>query len=498
MNYSTATALLLTAYAAVMLFFVIRGARQTKSLADYAVGNQGFSPLVVGLSLAAGITSAATFIINPGFVAYFGWSAFLALSVVVPIGLYLSLIVLTKSFRQYGATVKALTLSQWMAKRYDSKALGWWFAFLAFLLLTFVVLIAVGLTKVFAQALAAQETYVLIGMVVFVFGYMMFGGANSMIYTNAVQAVLMLVVAFVMLGSGWHYFKDGIDGFWAQLTAIDPNLSTPFNASSPLFRDWVEVILANFIVGIAIVCQPHIITRSLMLKNDSDVNRYLWVAILAETVFFMVLFVGFYARLAFPDLQANGTGIRMDEVIPKYVVTQLPLAAGLLVIIGLISAGLSTLEGLIQSISTTITNDLIAPIIEKKQASFSEEEQHRQLARINKWVIVGMALITIGWSYYQLSYPKLSVAILAQNGVYAYFSAAFVPVIFGIYGKNIHKAIPFTASVVAILVHFSVYYGGLTPYTQGAVRNPAVAAALAIIAAVLIGFLLKWILPQKK
>jgi len=497
MNYATATALLLLAYAAVVLFFVVRGARKTKSLADYAVGSQGFSAVVVGLSLAAGITSAATFIINPGFVAYFGLSAFIAMSVVVPIGLYLSLIVLTKSFRRYGATVKALTLSQWMAKRYDSHALGWWFAFLAFLLMTFVVLIAVGLTKVFAQALGANETYVLIGMVVFVFGYMMFGGANSMMYTNAVQAVLMLVVAVVMLGSGWTYFKEGIDGFWSQVNAVDPHLSMAFNPDSPLFRDWIEVVIANFIVGIAIVCQPHIITRSLMLKNESDVNRYLWVAISAETVFFLVLFVGFYARLAFPSLSINEIPIKMDEVIPKYVVHQLPLAAGLLVIMGLISAGLSTLEGLIQSISTTITNDLIAPIVERRQVRNSEEEHHRFLARTNKVVIIAMALVTIGWSYFQLLYPKLSVAILAQNGVYAYFSAAFVPVIFGIYGKNIHKAVPFSASVTAIIVHFSVYYGQLTPYTQGPVRNPAVAAALAIIAATVVAFVVHTLLKKK-
>ncbi|MBK9337174.1 MAG: hypothetical protein IPM98_11605 [Lewinellaceae bacterium] len=75
-NRALATTLLLTAYAAVLLFFVVRAARRTRSLADYAVGSQRFSPVVVGLSLAASVTSAATFIINPGFVALYGWSAF--------------------------------------------------------------------------------------------------------------------------------------------------------------------------------------------------------------------------------------------------------------------------------------------------------------------------------------------------------------------------------------------------------------------------------------
>ncbi|HLS29434.1 MAG TPA: hypothetical protein VK021_01115, partial [Flavobacteriaceae bacterium] len=65
MSISFLTGLLLVVYIAIILFFVIRGAIRTKSLEDFAVG-RGFSPVVVGLSLAASTTSAATFIINPG------------------------------------------------------------------------------------------------------------------------------------------------------------------------------------------------------------------------------------------------------------------------------------------------------------------------------------------------------------------------------------------------------------------------------------------------
>lgn len=372
-----------------------------------------------------------------------------------------------------------------MSLRYNSSALGVWFAVLAFLLLTFIVLICVGLTKVLSPALGVSELPVLTGLVIFVFGYMMFGGANTMIYTNAVQAVLMLIVAVMMLASGWQYFDHGVSGFWQQLAAVDPKLILPFNSGSPLFRDWFEVIFCNLFVGVAIVCQPHIITRSLMLKRAEDVNRYLWIAIVVETVFFMVLFTGFYARLQFPDLTMNGTPLKMDAIIPAYVLQVFPVGAGILVILGLISAGLSTLEGLIQSVSTTLTNDLLTRFTGSR---VQNEEQHtRFVARMNKTVIGVMAVITIAWSYYQLQYPGLSVGILAQNGVYAYFSAAFVPVLLGIYGKDVPIAAPASASVTAIAVHFGVYYGGLTPYTQGAVRNPAVAAALAILSATIVG-----------
>ncbi|MCS7036890.1 MAG: alpha/beta fold hydrolase [Saprospiraceae bacterium] len=480
-----ATIALLVVYAGVLILLAVRAARRTRTLADYALGAQGFSPVVVGLSLAANITSAATFIINPGFVAMFGWSAFLAMSVVLPLGLYLSLIVLTRSFRRYGSSVKALTLAQWMGKRYESQGLALWFAVLSFLLVTFIVLICVGLTKVLAGALGARELPVLIGLVVVVFGYMMFGGATSMVYTNAVQAGLMLVVAVVLLASGWKYFDHGTGGFWEKLAAIDPLLVQSTNPKSPLFRDWFEVFFCNFIVGIAIVCQPHIVTRSLLLRSEKDINRYLLVALVAESVFFAVLFVGFYARLTFPELTLNGTALKMDGIVSAYVVRVFPVGVGLLVVLGLLSAGLSTLEGLIQSLSTTFTNDLIAPLTQRWNGGRPMPAE--RLTRVNKGVIVVLAVVAIVWSYQQLLYPNLSVGILAQNGVYAFFSAAFVPVLFGIYGKNVPRLAPALASVTAVVVHFSVYYGALTPYTTGAVRNPAVAAALAILAATAVG-----------
>ena len=82
----TATALLLAAYMATILWLVFRGARKINSLADYALGTVQFSPVAVGLALAASMTSAATFIINPGFIATYGISGFISYGLVMPLG----------------------------------------------------------------------------------------------------------------------------------------------------------------------------------------------------------------------------------------------------------------------------------------------------------------------------------------------------------------------------------------------------------------------------
>ncbi len=479
--------LLIAGYAAAILALVVRGARRNKSVEDYAVGNIAFSPVAVGLALAASTTSAATFIINPGLVAYFGLAAVFGLCVVLPISMSASLVVMTKGFRKYGSSIKALTLSQWVGQRYDSRGFAIFFAFLSLLLVTFIVLILVGLTKVIAASLALSEFWVLAALVVFSFGYMMFGGANSMVYTNTIQAVIMLVVAVILLGSGFEHFSGGFGGFAAKLRAIDPNLASLYNTESPLFRDGFEVIFCTIVVGIAIVCQPHIITKSLLLKRERDVNRYLAAGILVQTTFFMVVIVGLYARLAFPDLQHQGQTIVPDSVISTYLVTQFPWFVGVIVFLGLISAGMSTLEGLIQSMSLIITNDLIKNV---HGAVTGRELTDRFLFVLNRAVIVALAAVSFALAYQQLIAPNLSVIIFAQLGVYAYFAAAFIPVLFGTFLEDTPAIAAIAASVTAVVVHYALYYTGqgYFPYFMGVtVKNPGISTALGIVAATVVG-----------
>jgi sodium/pantothenate symporter len=342
----------------------------------------------------------------------------------------------------------------------------------------------------------------MIGIIVFIFGYMMFGGANSMVYTNTVQAVIMIVVAVILLTSGYEHFSGGINSFFDKLYKIDPDLTILTNSNSPLFRDFFEIILCQFIVGVAVVCQPHIITKSLLLKSDKDVNKFLIVSVVVEVLFFLVVFAGFYARLTFPDLIIDGVPLKNDGIIPAYVVKifadgTISVAVGLLVVLGLISAGMSTLEGLIQSLSSTITSDIIKPIWGKKIKS------DKGYIVVNRITIILLAIVAGFMSYDQLINPKLSVGILAQNGVYAFFSAAFIPILFGIFFKNVKLIAPLSASIVALVVHFGIYYflpflvteygfefGFFTKYLIGAVRNPAIASASAIVFSTLTGLII--------
>ncbi|GCD77069.1 sodium:solute symporter [Thermaurantimonas aggregans] len=476
-----ATSIFLALWAGIVLYFTVISRKSTGSIRDYALGSMMFSPVFVGLSLAAGMTSAATFIINPGLIGYYGISGVISYAISLPLAALISLVILTRRFRKAGSSTKALSLAQWMGHMYQCRAVSTLFAVLSLLLITFLVLITVGLTKVLTSALKVDYRYVLLGITVFVFGYMAFGGANTMVYSNAIQAVLMLVVAITLLGSGWSYFSEGFSGFFAKLKSIDPRLVQPTNPESPLFRDYFEIVVAQMIVGVAIICQPHIITKSLLLKSERQVKPYLVSGVVVQTLFFLVVIAGLYARIEFPDLSLNGQPIKPDALMSTFVTHHFQPAVAVLVVFGLLAAGVSTIESLIQSLSTTITVDLLQPLL------LREADQH-QVVRINRVVIFLLAVVTFFISKQQIEQPNLSVAMLAQNGVYAFFASAFFPVLMGIFGKQKVPSAALASAVTAIVVHFSVYYLRLTPYMQGAVRNPAIPAALAIVSALLVGW----------
>lgn len=491
-----ATWALLAVYLVVVFFLIRKGANATKKLSDYALGTRTFSPAMVGLSLAASITSAATFIINPGLIGTYGISGFISYGLVLPFAATVSLVVLTKRFRKYGASVSAVSLAQWIGKRYDSSGFALFFGFLSLLLITFMVLICVGISQVLSAALDANPVWVLVAVVAIIFSYMMFGGANAMVYTNTIQAIAMLIVALILIGSGAHFFQDGIDGFFQKLSDINPMLAKPLNPNSFLFRDYFEIIFCQIVVGIAIVCQPHILTKSLLLKKEKDVNRYLTTGVIVQALFFLVVITGLYARLTFPDMKLNGETIAPDALISTYVVERFPVYISLLLIFGLISAGMSTLEGLIQSLSTSITSDILKPFLGAKKWEALEAKGNDIV--VNKIVIAVLGLLTFGFSYGQLVAPDMSVAIFAQNGVYAFFSAAFIPVLFGMFFKEVPKASPILASITAVCVHFGVYYiSSISYYENVPVRNPAIASALAIVSATVVGILSFLILKKR-
>lgn len=204
-------------------------------------------------------------------------------------------------------------------------------------------------------------------------------------------------------------------------------------------------------------------------------NRYLVTAILVEIIFFAILFVGLYAKLLL-----STPVLPPDKVISTYIVEMFSPLGRSVIMLGVLAAGFSTMEGILLSLSTIFANDFYGNIVSSRVEA--SEAAKQRLLRVSKVFLLLLAPVTYYLSMDQIVAPSLSVALFAQNGVYGLFSATFIPILFGVFAKDAKKHIIFASSVVALLVHFGMFYGRISMYHN----NPAVTASMAIIASILV------------
>ncbi|MEP0774406.1 MAG: sodium:solute symporter family protein [Acidobacteriota bacterium] len=444
--------------------------RKASSIQSFAVGTRTVPPFFVGLSLAANMTSVATFVINPGLVYAYGWAGVVGYGMAAPAGIFLGLVVMSKRFRRIGDSHTVITVPQWVGQRYGDRRLTVFFALISLLQVTFLVLIVTALALVLQSVLKVPLLAALIFVVLFTFGYILLGGASVHVWSNTVQALTMIVVAGLLIASGASLFGGGLAGFFERLAAVGPHYASITNPDSLLFRDLFEVVAANFVIGVAIIMQPHIISKALYLRSERDVNVYLATAMVVGTLFTAVLLTGLYARLTLPGV------LLPDRVIPTYIVEAFAPGLRAVIMLGVLAAGFSTLEGVALALSSIFAADFYGTLA--RRAGVSEEEVRARLLRVGRLFLVALAPVTLALAWWQAVRPSLSVAIFTQNGVYALFAATFAPVAFGIFSRRLTAPWAMASALTALVVHFGMYYGQITPYHT----NPAVPATFALLA----------------
>jgi len=446
-------------YVALIGGLAIRGALRTTDTDSYAVGNRDLPAALVGLALTAQLTSVATFVINPGLVFHSGISALVGYGLAAGLGIVLGLIVFSARFRSVGSRVAALTLPQWIGARWDSSLLRGTFATLSLGLVAYAVLIVVALSLVLGNLLSVPPAAVATALTVFAVATVALGGANGHAWTGAAQAVVMLGVAVLLIGKGLPSLLDG--SAVAGLRAADPALLGLTNPGSHYFRNLFEVLACNFVVGGALVCQPHIVSKVLFLRDDSQVRSYLLTAVLAGTVFLGVLVTGLYARSIIP------ADTRIDLVIPTWIAMAFSPGMQVVIAVGLLCAGLSTLEGILLALGSMFSID-VHPAWRKLTGA--SEQGALRFGRIGL-ALVGLA--TIALAQRQLANPAGgSVAIFAQYGVYLLFTGAFVPLAAGMFSKHVSRG----SVTVATLASIGTYLAAATWHWTALSNNPAVLA----------------------
>ena len=193
--------------------------------------------------------------------------------------------------------------------------------------------------------------------------------------------------------------------------------------------------------------------------------------------------VGFFAHLVVPDeaLVDVATGqFRQDLVMTMYLKTIFPEAMFTFVSIVLLAAAMSTLDGLLVSISTITANDLVLNVMKRRQTvELSDEQQMAFALKVSHVVLV---IIAVAAFVINLQPPKL-LGIFGQTGVYGLTAAAAVPLLLGVLFRRPPLTLICAGSVLALIIHFGLFFSGETLFPEAPVTfgNPGVTAAIAAL-----------------
>ena len=466
------------------------GFKRTKDFGSFAIGDGDLSPIVVGITLAASTASAATFIINPGFVYVDGLSAFIHLAGGVYLGFVLMLILLSFRFRRMGSQMKALTIPDWIGKRYGSKNFSLYFAFINLFTFAFIVLLVGGISIVMQKLLGINNVMALLITLVFVTGYVLIGGTYAHVFTNMLQGSLMIGVTLLVLATGAKLMFTGEINIWEELSQIDPNLTKAINPNSTYYNSFFSVFVAGFCIGAALVCQPHILTKALYVKTDKAVRNYILVFSVVFLLFCLLLAAGFWAHFMVDPEQLKDatTGIfRQDLVMTVYLQNSFPDWVFTIVSVVLLAAAMSTLDGLLVGISTITANDLVLNLVNRKESDRTEEDKMQLAYRASHIVLIVIAILAF---FVTLNPPKL-LGIFGQTGVYALVVATVPPLLLGILFQKVSMRLVWFCSVLGVSSHFLLFFYGKSwfPNSTLAFANPGVTATLGLFVGLLPAFL---------
>ena len=160
-------------------------------------------------------------------------------------------------------------------------------------------------------------------------------------------------------------------------------------------------------------------------------------------------FLGGFGRISGVAVDASGTPVGgFDSIIPAMLSTLHPILIGLVIIL-VLSASMSTLSSLAMASSSTVTLDLIKPVVKKDMS----DKQQVLVMRSLIVVFVGISAAIAIWQYH-----SANVFIAQMMGVsWGALAGAFLaPFLYGLYSKKTTKT--------AVWVSFGVGVGVMLLY----------------------------------
>jgi len=216
--------------------------------------------------------------------------------------------------------------------------------------------------------------------------YTIFGGLRAVMYTEALQAIVLLGGSIILTISGLIEL-GGWNNLVGAVTKDHLNMFLPL--SNPDFP-WLGILFASPIVGIWYWCtDQHIVQRCLAGRNEQQARRgTIFAAYLKLLPFFVFLIPGLMAYA----LASSGKIhlAQSDQAFPTLVKALLPVGLRGILAGGILAALMSSLASVYNACSTLFTLDIY-----QKIRPLSTERHLVKVGRIATGVVVVLGMVWI-------------------------------------------------------------------------------------------------------
>ena len=426
----------LALYIFLMVCVGIYAQKKVKHADDFATARGSYGPFFLALAYAATTASGATFLGIPALSYEWGlasqWYGFF-----YPIGVYIGVIISMRLVATAGNRFGSRSIPEYLGDRYQSDGIRILVSLMSLVLMFYLVGQLVSGLMMFQLMLGLDELWALIITISVLLFYVVLGGAHADILTDGLQGAMMILLAMVVIlmtlfGVG---IDGGFNGVINNLRLQDANLASTFNKNSTLFSSGWSVFVIVF-AHIPLGLLPHLGNKLWALKSDNDRKNFIWMAATFGLMLGMMGLGGLLARAHF-GASLYDEGMNPNQALPLLFIELFPVWLAALIGVGILSAVMSTADGLVISSSQIVANDLYRrTMVPRMSIDYSPEEVDRRVLLISRITTV---VILLACMFMARSLMDKNVALIVWIGIGGMMAAFSGPLIVGAVWKGVTR-----------------------------------------------------------
>jgi SSS family solute:Na+ symporter len=411
--------LMVLVYVVFIVWLGFRFAKGTRTTDDYFLAGRSLTWWLVGFSLFASNVSSSTLVglssaaFSTGISVYnYEWMAALVL------------IVFLVFFLPFYLKTRVYTMPEFLERRFDQRSRYYFSALLVVLNITVdtagALYAGALVVRIIYPQIPLWQSVVVLGVLAGI--YTIAGGLKAVVYTDAVQAVLLLAGAVLIAFISF----DAVGGSWSAVAAAVPAdaLSIVRPASDPVLP-WPGLLTGVFLLGFYFWGTNQFMVQRTLGARDLHHGRWgaLFAGLLKLPVIFIMVLPGIFGRLLYPPADYPALAANPDLLYPTLMFDLLPVGARGLIITALVAAIMSSVDSTLNSASTLVTMDFIKKI--RPAAS------NRSLVIAGRLVTFGFMTLAIAWAPQIVRFPNIwtylqqMLAYLAPPIVVCFFAGVF-------------------------------------------------------------------------